>query len=159
MTQHIKIVLALFVLLAACTATTEDRLDNELAENHVATRSIVLSQQQSLVRLFGPSDLPSDSNHYLEFVVTDVQNPAKHPAIFNVVSISSTGVEDIIGSFALFPPDNPGRFIVRLTRQAKMTTDIGLRLEFAGLPGTENVFYVRVNVSIREHVSVRESGK
>ena len=157
MAQHIKTALALFALLAACAATTEDSLDSELAERDVTTRSIVLSQHQSMARLFGSSDLPSDSNHYLEFVVTDVQNPAKHTAIFNVISISSTGDENIIGSFALFPPDNPGRFIVRLRDQTKMTTDIGLRLESTGLPCTKDAISARVNVSIREHVSVRES--
>lgn len=158
MAGRIKTIALLFTLIAACAADIEGDIDSDSAGHDAVSRSIALSQNQPVARLFGSAELTSDGSHFIEFIVEDVQNPTKRPAIFNVIAISPTGEEDIVGSFALFPSDNPGRFIVRLETQADATIDLELRLEPAGSLDGEGAFSAKIDVSIRSQESGRDSG-
>ena len=159
MTTFVTPVLALSILLGACTSTSGENGGSQRAEAPAAARSFVLSRQQSSARLFEQSELPPGGRHFLEFVVTDVLNPARQAAIFNVVSIQPTGDEDIVGSFALFPPDNPGRFTVLLDERVESVAAIGIRVEFSGSPGVQDAFSVRVAATVKTRDSAGDNAK
>lgn len=49
---------------------------------------------------------------FVQVRVTRVVNPKKYPIAFQVHYQSSSGVKTYLGSFSLYPSDNPGTFIV-----------------------------------------------
>jgi hypothetical protein len=49
---------------------------------------------------------------FVQIEVTDVFNPQRIPLTFNVHYQATHGEKSLLGTFSLFPPDNPGTFIV-----------------------------------------------
>jgi hypothetical protein len=49
---------------------------------------------------------------FVQIEVTDVFNPQRIPLTFNVYYQATHGEKSLLGTFSLFPPDNPGTFIV-----------------------------------------------
>ena len=53
-----------------------------------------------------------EAYRFVQIEVTEVTNPKKHPLTFDVEYQSKSNVRAHLGSFSLYPSDNPGRFIV-----------------------------------------------
>lgn len=49
---------------------------------------------------------------FVQVEVTEVLNPKKFPLTFEVRYQSKSDVKTYLGSFSLYPSDNPGKFIV-----------------------------------------------
>jgi hypothetical protein len=49
---------------------------------------------------------------FVQIEVTEAFNPQRIPLIFNVHYQPPHGEKSLLGTFGLFPPDNPGTFIV-----------------------------------------------
>jgi len=49
---------------------------------------------------------------FVQIEVTEVRNPKKYSLTFQVYFQSKSKEKVYLGSFSLYPPDNPGRFIV-----------------------------------------------
>jgi hypothetical protein len=60
--------------------------------------------------------LPDDSDptkaRFVQVEVIKITNPQKRPAEFEVRYQPNVGEKILLGSFSLYPPDNPGKFIV-----------------------------------------------
>ena len=60
--------------------------------------------------------LPDDGDpakaRFVQVEVIKVTNPQKRPARFEVHYRPNAGEKILLGSFSLYPPDNPGKFIV-----------------------------------------------
>jgi len=60
--------------------------------------------------------LPDDGDpakaRFVQVEVIKVTNPQKRPAQFEVHYQPNPGEKILLGSFSLYPPDNPGKFIV-----------------------------------------------
>jgi hypothetical protein len=49
---------------------------------------------------------------FVQIEVTEVTNPKRRALIFDVSYRKQPGAESRLGSFSLYPPDNPGKFLV-----------------------------------------------
>jgi hypothetical protein len=65
---------------------------------------------------------------FVQIEVTQVTNPNKHPLVFEVRYKSKSNVATLLGSFTLYPPDNPGKFIVATQGKLKDEGQIILTL-------------------------------
>jgi len=70
----------------------------------LTTRSVTKPVERAL---FDPA-----SAKFAEVDIAEVRNPKKIRVTFEVHFQPENGERILLGSFALFPPDNPGRFIV-----------------------------------------------
>jgi hypothetical protein len=71
-----------------------------------------------------------DSARFVQVEVVSVVNPGKHSLTFDVHYQPTTTAEKIqLGSFSLFPADQPGRFIVPLQGKVKSQGSIVLSLK------------------------------
>ena len=71
--------------------------------------------------------------------IAEVTNPGRLPLTFQVGFRPAGGSVAPLGSFSLYPADNPGRFIVATRGRARERGEIVLTLEDAGAEGMENV--------------------
>lgn len=77
---------------------------------------------------------------FLEFKVLEVANPKRHPLIFEVHYQQDDREKRLLGSFSLFPPDNPGEFIVATRGQLRAGGKVTLTLDVPeGVDAGENV--------------------
>jgi hypothetical protein len=76
-----------------------------------ATHRIDLEHPETVESLSPALDAP-EARKFVEIEVGEVVNPKRIPISFEVHYRDSSGVKTLLGSFALFPPDNPGTFIV-----------------------------------------------
>jgi len=66
-----------------------------------------------------PGDTELANAKFVQVEVTQVTNPKNRPAQFEVSYQPKDGEKILLGSFSLFPPNNPGKFIV--PTQGKVT--------------------------------------
>ena len=65
-----------------------------------------------------PGSLASPEKYkFVEVSVVSVVNPGQHSVSFDVQHVSSNGETTFLGTFSLFPADNPGTFIVPTKRK------------------------------------------
>lgn len=79
-----------------------------------------------------PIERKSESVESCKFVqveVAEVVNPKKHPVAFQVYYQTSSNERVFLGSFGLYPSDNPGKFIVATQGKLKSEGAIVLSLE------------------------------
>lgn len=80
--------------------------------NHANSAHVLSLSAPTLDQPIGP-DLASPSRQaFVEIAVTKVINPERIPISFVVYFHSAEGKKSYLGNFSLFPPDNPGKFIV-----------------------------------------------
>lgn len=65
---------------------------------------------------------------FVQVEVTEVLNPKKYPLTFEVRYQSKDNVKTYLGSFSLYPADNPGKFIV--ATQGKVKDEGAIILSF-----------------------------
>jgi hypothetical protein len=66
----------------------------------------------SLTQPLEAKDGPFDRYKFVQVEVTEVINPKKYPLTFEVRYLSKSNEKTYLGSFSLYPADNPGKFIV-----------------------------------------------
>jgi hypothetical protein len=67
---------------------------------------------RSVTRPIGPGLADPASVKFVEVDIADVVNPRRVRLTFEVHYQRGNGEKLLLGSFALFPPDHPGKFIV-----------------------------------------------
>jgi hypothetical protein len=67
---------------------------------------------RSVAQQIDPGIASPHAVKFVQFEVADVINPDKIPLAFYVHYRPLRGEESFLGTFSLFPPDNPGKFIV-----------------------------------------------
>jgi len=70
------------------------------------------SNKRSIVQPIEPKDIGQEGCKFVQVEVTKVINPKKYPLTFEVHYQSESDVKTYLGSFSLYPSDNPGKFIV-----------------------------------------------
>jgi hypothetical protein len=74
---------------------------------------------------------------FVRVEVVEIQNPKKYPVTFQVHYQPASGEKIYLGSFGLFPSDNPGKFIVSTQGKLKnegsilLTLVVGSKVEAA----------------------------
>ncbi|MDQ2974273.1 MAG: hypothetical protein M3R69_02535, partial [Acidobacteriota bacterium] len=123
------------ILTTSCSSKTLDLVnsDNSNRINHNG-----LSSDQKLYYLdlnkpsiVQPIDAQSEAAERYKFVqveVVEVVNPKKHPVAFQVHYQTRTNEKIYLGSFGLYPSDNPGKFIVATQGKLKNEGAIVLTL-------------------------------
>lgn len=59
-----------------------------------------------------PEDREVEKSKFVQVEVSEVNNPQKYPIKFQVSFQPKDGEKILLGGFSLFPPNNPGKFIV-----------------------------------------------
>lgn len=120
-TEYVYKVTCLFLVAAAYAAgvcskaqagTDTSTMDSQGYELTLASRSV--AQQ------IDPGIASPQAVKFVQFEVTDVTNPGRIPLAFTVHYQPVQGEKSFLGIFSLFPPDNPGKFIV--ATQGKLET-------------------------------------
>jgi hypothetical protein len=79
-------------------------------------------------RILAVSILPAlasqPKRRFVAIEVAEVHNPQRIRATFDVYHRTNDQVHTLLGTFALFPPDNPGRFIVATKGMVERIGDI-----------------------------------
>ena len=68
--------------------------------------------KNSIVQRIEPRDKLEDGCKFVQVEVVKVVNPKRYALQFKVAYRATSGEETSLGSFSLFPADNPGKFIV-----------------------------------------------
>ncbi|HKG61404.1 MAG TPA: hypothetical protein VKB05_16710 [Pyrinomonadaceae bacterium] len=69
-------------------------------------------QNPEITQKILPDDGDPAKARFVQVEVINVTNPQKRPARFEVRYRPNAGEKILLGSFSLYPPDNPGKFIV-----------------------------------------------
>ena len=113
--RHRPIVwIAFCLVLLACGSDGEKRGmadENRSAAAREDSFSLDLTNR-SVTMPIGPELGDAASARFVEVDIAEVLNPKKLRLTFEVHYQPKTGQKLELGSFALFPPDNPGKFIV-----------------------------------------------
>jgi len=67
---------------------------------------------RTAVQIIGSEVTAPQTKKFVQIEVTEVINPRKIPLAFAVHFQPAQGEKFLLGTFSLFPPDNPGKFIV-----------------------------------------------
>jgi hypothetical protein len=104
------ICLLLVCLSNACandTMVTHDDTGSIIANGY----ELNLATTRTVVQTIG-SEVAPQTKKFVQIEVTEVINLQKIPLSFSVHYQSVQGERILLGTFSLFPPDNPGNFIV-----------------------------------------------
>jgi len=69
-------------------------------------------QNPEITQKIRPDDGDPAKARFVQVEVISVTNPQKRPARFEVHYQPNDGEKILLGAFSLYPPDNPGKFIV-----------------------------------------------
>lgn len=83
----------------------------------------------SIVQPINAKSEGSEKYKFVQVEVTEVINPKKYPVAFQVYYQTDTNERIYLGSFGLYPSDNPGKFIVPTQGKLKSQGAIVLSLE------------------------------
>jgi hypothetical protein len=111
------------VSLTACSGQTLN-LVNETNKRNTVNNDEKLYyldlNSPSILQPLDPND-NAEGNRFVQVEVVKVVNPKKLPVAFQVYYQTRTNDKLYLGSFGLFPSDNPGKFIV--ATQGKLKTE------------------------------------
>jgi hypothetical protein len=85
---------------------------NQNAKSDQAVYSLDLQNPEITQKIVPADDGDPTKSRFVQVEVISVKNPQKHPAQFEVRYQPNPGEKILLGSFSLYPPDNPGKFIV-----------------------------------------------
>jgi hypothetical protein len=105
----------------ANTATSANQ--NEKSDQAVFSLDL---QNPEITQKIVPGDGDPATARFVQVEVITVTNPQKRPAEFQVHYQPKDGEKVLLGGFSLYPPDNPGKFIV--PTQGKVKADGSLIL-------------------------------
>ena len=101
---------------------------------------------RSAVQSIDPETVEPQTKKFVQITVTDVINPRKIPLSFEVHYQPVQGEKLFLGTFALFPPDNPGNFII--ATQGKLQTGGVIIVSFMPLEESPDLSDLRVRLRI-----------
>jgi hypothetical protein len=121
-------------------------------ERKMAEESFSLDlANRSVTKPIGPELADAASARFVEVDISEVENPKKIRLTFEVHYQSGSGERVQLGTFALFPPDNPGRFLVATKGRLRSGGAIVLSMVPLDEVGPRD----RVQVKVRR-ISVRQ---
>ncbi len=82
----------------------------------------------SIVQAIDANEKDLETAKFVRVDVVEVVNPAKLPVSFQIHYQTPTGERIYLGSFGLFPSDNPGKFIVATRGKVKRAGAVVLSL-------------------------------
>ena len=106
---------------------------------------------RSAARPIGPGLADPASARFVEVDISDVVNPKRIRLTFEVEYQPGNGEKLPLGSFALFPPDNPGKFIVATRGRLRSGGAVVLSMRVLDEVGPQD----RVRVTVRR-ISFRQ---
>jgi len=92
-------------------ANTSNSPSNQNDKSDQAVFSLDL-QNPEITQKILPDDGDPAKARFVQVEVIRVTNPQKRPAQFEVHYQPNDGEKILLGGFSLYPPDNPGKFIV-----------------------------------------------
>jgi hypothetical protein len=101
---------------------------------------------RSVTKPIGPELADPASVKFVEIDIADVLNPKRIRLTFEVHYRRENGEKLLLGSFALFPPDNPGKFIIATQGRLRNGGAIVLSMRVLDEVGTED----KVRVTVRQ---------
>ncbi len=88
---------------------------------------------------------------FVQIEITEVHNPKKLRVTFEVHYRLDNGEETLLGTFALFPPDNPGDFIVATRGELRNQGEIVVSMQVLDETDPEDELQVTMKpISFRE---------
>lgn len=106
---------------------------------------------RSVSKPIGPGLAEPASARFVEVDVAEVSNPKRIRLTFEVHYQGGNGEKLLLGSFALYPPDNPGTFIVATRGRLRSGGSVILSMKVLDRVGPED----RVRVKVRR-ISLRQ---
>jgi len=87
---------------------------------------------------------PGVAYRFVEVEIVEVLNPKRYALMFDVHYERTAGERTLLGSFALYPVDNPGRFIV--ATQGKVSNEGAILLTITSRDAVDRTDPLRVGV-------------
>ncbi|HTG17776.1 MAG TPA: hypothetical protein VK747_21190 [Blastocatellia bacterium] len=141
----------LMLLAAACGRGTKELngngnpvVEGQTVGNSSDTLYYLDINKPSIRQALDPRTVGPGPYKFVQVEVAEVVNPKKHPLTFEVRYQSKSDVTAYLGSFSLYPSDNPGKFIV--ATQGKVKDDGAIILSFETPDKTDNRDTIRVTV-------------
>jgi hypothetical protein len=141
----------LMLLSAACGRGTRELNDNEIpvvegqtVGNSGDTLYYLDINKPSIRQALDPRNVGAEPYKFVRVEVAEVVNPKKHPLTFEVRYQSKSDVIAYLGSFSLYPSDNPGKFIV--ATQGKVKDEGAIILSLVTPDKTDSRDTIRVTV-------------
>jgi len=106
---------------ANSNASTPNSPSNQNNKTDQAVFSLDLQNPETTQKIAPDDDGDPAKARFVQVEVISVTNPQKHPVQFRVHYRPTDGEKVLLGGFALYPSDNPGRFIV--PTQGKVKAD------------------------------------
>lgn len=98
----------------------------------------------SIQQAIDPRNAGREGYKFVQIEVAEVTNPKKHHLTFEVRYQSKSNVNAFLGSFSLYPSDNPGKFIVPTQGKLKDEGAIVLSLVTPDRVGSRDTIRVAV---------------
>ena len=143
--EYIYKVTCLFLVAAAYAAgvCSNARADTDTSTMNSQGYELTLASR-SVAQQIDPGIASPQAVKFLQFEVADVNNPGKVPLAFTVHYRPVRGEQSLLGIFSLFPPDNPGRFII--ATQGKLETGGTIVVALTPLEESEDPKGIRVRL-------------
>lgn len=101
-------------ILTCCMTAGVAMAGNEISRGYELSLANPTAQQE-----IGADVRHPESQKFVEIEVTQVNNPQRLPLSFEVQFQPARGEKVRLGTFSLFPPDNPGKFLVATKTQLR----------------------------------------
>jgi hypothetical protein len=113
---------ACFLFLLTCHQGTREMESQKNKDRRASNDTLYIlgPDNTSISQPIDPKLSEPQKYKFLEIEITKLINPKKHPVIFEVHYQVEKRDKIFLGTFGLFPNDNPGKFIV--ATQGKLTT-------------------------------------
>ena len=92
-------------------ANTSNSPSNQNDKSDQAVHSLDLQNPEITQKIVAEDGDPATAR-FVQVEVVKITNPQKRPAEFQVHYQPNDGEKILLGAFSLYPPDNPGKFIV-----------------------------------------------
>ena len=114
--RHLKLIQSLLyaVVVSACTGSSTEASPPHHELEGAAIMEASITPSSAVVRVPSEQIRSMSGDRYLIVDLASISNRARDPVIIDVVRLSEQAKPQTIGSFSPFPPDSPGRYLVRL---------------------------------------------
>ena len=122
------LVITQLVLCMSCNEKISGSLDSAAAEIINSDTLYYFDINKKSVSQPFDAMIMQERYKFVQVEVTKVTNPKKHPVTFEVHYQMTNNEKTFLGSFSLYPADNPGKFIVATQGKLKNSGSIILSL-------------------------------
>ena len=95
----------------------------------IASSYVIDANNLSVVYQVQHADVKPQHKKFVQIKIARVINLSKQPLSFSLYRLPVLGKKSFVGTFSLFPPDNPGNFIVATQGKFKLGDRIELKLD------------------------------